>query len=265
MRVQKSRPYTLLARFYDQLSAEAPAMNRHARQKVLSKILARVHTVCDLGCGTGSTAVDLAQAGKKVYAVDLSPTMCRQARAKARRARLPVRVFCADMRSFRLPEPVDLVLCEFNPLNHLPRKTDLARATRAVARALRPGGYFFFDLNTRRTLQELYPSSHFIEMRGFCLVMQGGYDRRRQKGWLNFDWFAPEGKLWRRHRERVEDVWWTEEEIRRALRTTGFRRIHTWDGVDIRPRNPEARRGFDIYYLAQKPPVAGKKKKASRG
>lgn len=255
-RTSTHRPYTLLARFYDQLSADAAPMNRHARQKVLGKILPQVRSVCDLGCGTGSTAVELARAGLKVFAVDLSPTMCRQARAKVRRARLPARVLCADMRTFRLPEPVDLVLCEFNPLNHLPRKADLAPAMRAVARALRPGGYFFFDLNTRRTLEELYPSAHFIEMRGFCLMMQGGYDRRRQKGWLNFEWFVPEGKLWRRYRERVEDVWWTDAEIRRALRSAGFRRIRTWDGVDVRPRHPQVRRGFDVYYLAQKPPAA---------
>src|SRR3989442_11448523 len=47
----------------------------------------------------------------------LSPTMCRLARQKARRAGLPVRVICSDMRAFRLPERVDLVICEFNPLN----------------------------------------------------------------------------------------------------------------------------------------------------
>jgi hypothetical protein len=38
------------------------------------------------------------------------------------------------MRSFRLPEPVDLVLCEFDALNHVPRKADLARVARAIVR-----------------------------------------------------------------------------------------------------------------------------------
>jgi len=58
------------------------------------------------------------------------------------------------MRTFCLPEPVDLVTCEYNALNHLPQKADLARTVRAVARALRPGGYFYFDVNNGKHLQK---------------------------------------------------------------------------------------------------------------
>jgi len=247
-----SNGYTLLAHFYDQLQVQAPGMNRYARQKVLGKILPRVRSVCDLGCRTGTTALEFARRGLKVYAVDLSPTMCRQARQKARRARLRVRVICADMGAFRLPEQVDLVTCEFNPLNHLPRKGDLSGVARSVARALHPGGHFYFDLNTRRSLEELYPSTHWFEKRNFCMLLHGGYDRRRKKGWLDIEWFLPEGKLWRRHREHMEDVWWTDDEIRRTLRRAGFQHIRAWDAVKVRPPSLKSRPGYDIYYLAQK-------------
>lgn len=250
-----NKPYTLVGRFYDQLHVEAPKMNRHARQKVLGKVLPRLRSVCDLGCGTGTTALEFARRGIKVYAVDLSPIMCRQAREKARLADLPVKVICADMRTFRLPEPVDLVTCEFNPLNHLPRRAHLARVARSVARALRPGGHFYFDLNTRRSLQELYPSTHWFEKPDFCMVLHGGYDRRRKKGWLHLEWFLPQGKLWRRRHEWVEDVWWTDGEIRRALRRAGFRRIRSWDAVEVRPPSPHSRPGYDTFYLAQKAPA----------
>ena len=250
--MQSQRPYTLVARFYDELHGDAQRMNRSARNKVLGKILPSVHSVCDLGCGTGTTALELAHRGLKMYAVDLSPTMCRLARQKARRAGLPVRVICSDMRAFRLPEPVDLVICEFNPLNHLPRRADLIRVARSVWRALQPGGYFYFDLNTRRSLQELYPSMHWFEKRNFCMVLHGGYDRRRRKGWLNFEWFLPTGRVWRRHHEHMEDVWWTDQEIRRTLRRAGFSHLRAWDGVKVRPPSPHSRPGYDTYYLAQK-------------
>lgn len=248
-------PYSILARYYDRLVGdEARKMNRHARRKILGETLARARVVCDLGCGTGSTAIELARAGKKIYAVDLSPSMCRLAREKVRRARRSVRVICADMRSFRLPEPVDLVLSEFNPLNHLPRRSDLVRAFRAVASNLQPSGWLCFDLNTCRSLKEQYTVPQWIERHDFCLIIHGRFDPRRLKAYLDFDWFIPGGKTWRRYRERMADTCWSDTEIRSALRQAGFRRIRHWDGVDVRPPSPHLHQGYDAYYLAQKPP-----------
>ena len=249
----QNKPYRLLARYYDQLQADAPAMTRHARKKILGKMLPEVHLVCDLGCGSGETALDFARDGRKVFAVDLSPTLCRITREKARRKKLPVRVLCADMCSFRLPKPVDLVTCEFSVLNHAPRQTDLGRILRAVWRALRPGGYFLFDLDTPQSLKEQYPGTHWFDTLNFKLVLRAAWDSRRRKARLDFEWFLPSGTLWNHHHECVENVSWTDAEIRRALRQTGFRRIQVFDGVDVRPFHPQAKRGYDRYFLAQKP------------
>ncbi len=252
----KPRPYRLLARFYDQLTREAPRMNRHARAKVLGKILSRSRTVCDLGCGTGTAALELARRGLTVYALDLSPEMCRQARRKVRRLparwRARIRIRRADMRRFRLPERVDLVLSQFNPINHLPRKSDLGRAFGAVARALRPGGWFCFDINTRRTYEKFYSMTRWEERPGFCLVTRGGFNRRRGSAWLDLEWFVRRGVVWRRTRERIGDTFWTDGEVRRALRRAGFERLRSWDGTRVRPPSPHQRPGFDTYYLAQK-------------
>src|SRR5262249_44005902 len=109
----KNRPYALLARFYDNLVTGVAEMNRHARGRVLGRELARARVVCDLACGSGDTAIDLARAGHVVHAVDSSPVFLRTVREKAARAGVRVRTRRADMRAFRLPEPVDLVLCEF--------------------------------------------------------------------------------------------------------------------------------------------------------
>jgi SAM-dependent methyltransferase len=227
-------------------------MNRHARRKVLGRILERVRTACDLGCGQGSTAIELAGRGLKVYAVDASPAQCREARKRVRRAGVPVRVIHADMRRFTLPEPVDLVLSEFNPINHLPRKSDLDVAFCRVAGALRPGGWFAFDLNMWPTYKHYSPLTWWEEGPGFCVTMHGAIDKRRQRGWLDCEWFVREGRAWQRYRERIEDTWWTHAEIVAALRRAGFTRIRSWDGTRVRPRSMKSRRGFDRYYLAQK-------------
>jgi SAM-dependent methyltransferase len=252
-----ARPYQLLARYYDRLTRGAPRMNRLAREKVAGRILRKARTVCDLGCGTGTAAIELARRGLTVYALDLSPEMVRQARSKVRRLpprlRSRIHVRRADLCRFRLSRPVDLVLSQFNPINHLPRKSDLARAFRSVARALRPGGWFCFDVNTRRTYARVYSMTRWEEHPGFCLVYRGGFNPRRDKAWLDLEWFLRNGSAWHRHHERIEDTCWSDAEIRRALRRAGFRRIRRWDGVDVRPPSPYQKRGMDAYYLAQKP------------
>ncbi len=246
------QPYTLLAQFYDEMAPYAPGMNRHARRRILRKVLGQVRSACDLACGSGETALDFARHSLKVYAVDFSPTLCHITREKARRARLPVRVLCTDMRRFRLPEPVDLVTCEFAGLNHLPHKADLIPVFRAVARALRPGGWFLFDLNTPKSLREQSQVTEWVEKPEFKLLLRGRYDPRRRTATLTFDWFIPVGRFWRHQREMVGHIAWRDEEIRRALRRADFRRLRFWDGLDVRPRMPGAKRGYDTYYLAQR-------------
>jgi SAM-dependent methyltransferase len=196
--------------------------------------------------------MEFARGGRVVFAVDVSPEMCRAARRKARRRGASVRVIQADMRTFVLPEPVDLVTCEFDAINHLPRKSDFDRVARAAARALRPGGWFYFDVNTRRAFQEIWPRCWFVETAEWVLAAHGGYNRRREMGWSNFDWFLPAGRLWRRFRERYEQVCWSEREIRRSLRRAGFRSVRCWDASELVRGVDWRRPGWRMFYLARK-------------
>ena len=244
-------PYKLLAVYYDRLFEPIRRPMVRARRKILGKILMRVEAACDLACGTGTTAVEFARSGIRTYGVDASPEMVRLARRKARSEAVRVRVLLADMRSFRLPEQVDLVTCEFDALNHVPRRSDLDRVARAVARALRPGGWFFFDVNNRAAFEKVWTGTWRQELPGVVLVMHGGYERRRGKGWSNAEWFIRRGKCWRRSTERVEQVAWTSAEIRRTLQRAGFKTVRQWDQAPF-VREWKIQRGFRTIYLARK-------------
>ena len=246
-------PYNLLARYYDDIQEDAAQMNQRARWNILGRALSHPQSMCDLGCGSGETALYFARKGVQVYAVDLSPTFCRIVRAKAREEGLPIRVLRADMRNFRLPQPVELITCEFAVLNHLPRPASLRQTLRSVWKALEPDGRFLFDINTCSSLREQYTRTHWIETLKLKLVFHGEWFPERHQAVLDFEWFLPAGKLWRHAHERVENVCWTEKEIRAALRATSFSSIKVWDGVDVRPFHPAARRGYDRYFLARKP------------
>jgi len=245
-------PYRWLAHYYDELFTDALSWAEPARERMLGDILPRVQSACDLACGTGTTAVLLARKGIKMFGVDLSPIMCRLTRQKAQRAAVPLRVIHADMRNFHLPEPVDLVLCEFDALNHVPRKSDLALVAKSVARALRPGGYFYFDVNNRLAFEKVWPSTWFLDTARLAVVMHGGYDRSRDKGWTNVEWFFREGSCWRRRRERVEQVCWTAAEMRNTLRSAGFDRIRAWDATPYFQFVPNMRPGCRTFYRGRK-------------
>ena len=244
--------YYYLARYYDRIFAAQVGWLDPAREAVLGPILPDVASACDLACGTGRTALLLARRGIRMCAVDLSGEMCRTAREKSRRASLPLCVIQSDMRSFRLPEPVDLVLCEFDAINHIPTKSDLNLVAKAVSRALRPGGHFYFDSNNRLSFQKLWPSTWWVEKPGLVMVMHGGYDAARDMAWSDVDWFVREGKLWRRRREHVEEVCWTAAEVRRALRSAGFGAIRSWDTSEFNPNDPVSGPGYRTIYLARK-------------
>ena len=251
-RFAANRPYGLLAQYYDQLFNFHHSWYEAARQRVLGRILLHIESACDLACGTGTTALALAREGIKMYGVDLSPTMCRLAGEKSRRRDLPLRVLPGDMRHFRLPEPVDLVLCEFDAINHVERKGDLAMVGRAVSRALSSGGYFYFDVNNRLAFETIWPGTWWMEKPGVALVMHGGYDRQRDRVWTNFEWFLQAGSCWRRRRERIEQVAWTKAEVNGTLREAGFERIKAFDATPFFTGDPRIRPGCRTFYLARK-------------
>jgi SAM-dependent methyltransferase len=190
--------------------------------------------------------------GIKTYAVDLSPSMCRLTREKADRVGVSMRVLRQDMRALRLPEPVDLITCEGDALNHLPRKTDLRRVVNAVSRALRPGGYFFFDVNNSLGFEKYWSGTVWFEKAKVVVVLRNGHNRQAERAWSDVEWFIRDGRCWRRRHERVEQVCWKREEINRTFQDADFDRPRAWDAAPFLKDNPLIGPGCRTFYLAHK-------------
>ena len=224
---------------------------------MLRRILPDVKSACDIACGTGSTALALAQEGIKTYAVDLSPSMCKFTRQKAAEAGAVVHVQRGDMCDFRLPEPVDLIICECDALNHIPRRGDLRRVSKAVERALRPGGHFFFDVNNSLGFEHYWSGNVWVEKPNVVLVMRNGHNAQANRAWSDIEWFIRDGRHWQRRHERVEEVCWDRDEIHRIFEQAGFDRLRAWDAAPFfKGQDSAVGPGCRTIYLARKRPAA---------
>jgi SAM-dependent methyltransferase len=113
-----------------------PAVRAAWRSLLVSLVPAPPARVADLGCGTGTLSLLLADEGHAVHGVDFSPAMVTRARAKAE-GRRDVRFVVGDAAAPALDRAAyDVVLCR-HVLWALP---DPAAALRRWVDLLAPGG-----------------------------------------------------------------------------------------------------------------------------
>src|SRR3954452_11926761 len=144
--------YELLAPFYDLYTHD------YAHEDLLGNIeaIALEHgltgrRLLDVGCGTGKSFLPMLARGYEVAACDISPGMVERAREAG-----DADVFVADARDLPDVGPFDLSIALDDALNYLLSDEELALVFEGVARNLRPGGLFVFDLNTLLTYRQFF-------------------------------------------------------------------------------------------------------------
>jgi SAM-dependent methyltransferase len=116
---------------------------------LLRKHAPAAQTVLELGCGTGTHALLLAQKGYSLHGVDLSKEMLEVARQ--RKSSLPsdqaeqVTFSIGNARDFKLGCQFDVVLSLFHVVSYQASNVELQEMFDNVAGHLKPGGIFIFD------------------------------------------------------------------------------------------------------------------------
>jgi SAM-dependent methyltransferase len=158
-----ARPaYDALASTYDAFTADYD----YERWLTVLHGLATEHgaqgrRLLDVACGTGRSFEPMLRRGYEVMACDISPAMVERAAARLDGSGGTAAV--ADMR--RLPDwgTFDLVTCLDDAVNYLHGEADLDAAFRSVARVLRPGGFYVFDVNSLTTYRTVFSSTFTVE------------------------------------------------------------------------------------------------------
>ena len=209
-------------------------------------------SMLDLACGTGTVAVAFAGRGWQVYGVDGSAQMLAHARRQADEAGANVWFSQQDMRSFVLPQRVDLVTCLYDSLNYLLTAEDLQATCVRVAAALKPDGLFVFDMNTIWALAELWDSNtYFHEVAGLSIIMQSEYDKEAHTASVRVIAFAPRDDLFERIEETHIERAYPERTIVAALDRSG---LQVLDRYECFTTDPPTSRSPRILWIATPTP-----------
>jgi SAM-dependent methyltransferase len=218
--------YDPFAWFYDRYwSREVPPQIMTVIDRLLVPSLQRGATILDLCCGTGYTCAELIKRGFEVTGLDGSKEMLRYARRQAPGARF----ILGDARSFELPPVHQGIISTFDSLNHVMTLDELTSVFRNAHGALAPGGLFLFDMNMEKGFLAHWADYFAIVEDEDVCVLRGAYSRERRTARYDITMFRRQGKTWRRTDAVISERYYPSREIRRALRTAGFKEISSLD------------------------------------
>jgi SAM-dependent methyltransferase len=146
----------------------AALQRRHATSPLRSMV--------ELACGPGYHVREAARRGIAATGIDLSPDMLEYARTLAAREGLGATWVCADLRSFVLPTPVDLIVAPFDAIDVLLTNADVVAHFQAVAAALEPDGLYVVDVSHPRDCSPWHYGTHRYEgeREGIRVVIEAG-------------------------------------------------------------------------------------------
>jgi len=201
--------------------------------------VARGGSMLDLGCGTGSQAVELSRRGYNVVGFDLSLAMLARAGEEAQEKKQKINFVQGDMREMTFDEAFDGVYSWGTSFGYFEEEKN-AQVVSKVHRALRKGGQFLLDVANRDFIIEQAPSLAWFEGEG-CVCMDE----------MTMDWVTSRMRVKRtmmlddgRSKEIEYSIRvYSLHELGKMLHDHGFRiaevsgRIHT-PGVFFGPHSP---------------------------
>ena len=197
-------------------------------------------TILDLGCGTGSILLPLAQEGFDVIGVDdpewvhvkTDAEMLTEADHKAMEAGVSVRLACQDMTELDLGEQADCILSLCDCMNYLTEEGQLAAAFRRIAAHMKPESILLFDMNTEYKFREVLGQKVFgAAEEAAAYIWENDYDEEEKINEYYVSFFiAQENGLYERVEEYHYERAYATEEIERALQAAGLALLEVTDG-----------------------------------
>jgi SAM-dependent methyltransferase len=245
--------YTRFAEIYDRLTHDIPYIKwADYLESAFLKFGQKPRLVLELGCGTGSLAIELSRRGYEMIALDISSDMLARAYEKSQENKADILFLNQDMREFELYGTVDAIICLLDSINYLTSLRDLKKVFGLVRNYLNPGGLFVFDLNSPYKLSKILGNETFYELDDeTSWIWNNTYDSRRRCTTFDLTFFVKnDSGLYERFGETHTERAFSRTEIVKALESEGLKLLGDFGDLSFKVPRPKEER---IFYVAQKP------------
>jgi SAM-dependent methyltransferase len=216
--------YEALAGTYDDFTAgyQAEAWTAKLEAKVARWGISG-RRLLDVGCGTGKSFLPMRKRGWEVVGCDVSPAMLEIAREKVDDA-VPLHV--ADVRELPTLGEFDLIWALNDTLNYLMSEGELEAALVGMRGNLSADGILLFDLNTFRSMREMFTNETVREVSGREMRWAGQASEGVEPGGVNTARFEVVGDPSASHDHRQRHF--PEASVLQALTGAELKCLEVW-------------------------------------
>lgn len=152
--------YARFAEVYDELMTDIPYdeyvewIKLHAPSENYSNLL-------DIGCGTGTMALMLHEAGYNVSGIDLSEEMLAVAHSRMANQGATIPLFAMSMDELEGFSELDVAIIPIDSINYVTEEAAVVETLKRIYASLRDGGQLFFDVHSLFKMDDIFLTSPF--------------------------------------------------------------------------------------------------------
>ena len=243
--------YDIFSGFYDRLTDNVEYEKRADYFcRLLSMCDINAGILLDLGCGTGSMSVKMADKGFDVIGVDISIGMLGVAQQKMYESGKQILFLNQPMQDIDLYGTVDCAICVLDGINHLNDSDEVRQTFEKVSLFMNKGGAFAFDVNTIYKHKNVLADNAFIyDFDDLYCAWQNSYNEEDNSVDITLDFFEEEEGVYYRSGESFSEQAYELGEISAWLEDAGFEIIGIYDDLTTTPVKPDSERAV---FLAKK-------------
>ncbi len=194
--------------------------------------------VLDLCCGVGRHSIELTRRGCRVTGVDTTAQYLKEARHRAKKAKLNIEFIKDDMRCFCRRNSYDVVINLFSSFGYFEDQKDDYRVAKNVYNSLKKNGIFIIELMGKEVLARIFQKRDWYEI-GDMTILE---ERKTSEDWsrIHSRWIILKSK--KRKEFNISLRLYSAVELSLLLKNIGFRRIDVYGDLTGSPYDHTAKR-----------------------